>query len=269
MLYDQAQLLTSYLEAIQLLNPTSPVMELCKDEKEKADLSDYIGEFQQVARDIISYIHRDLSDGNGALFAAEDADSFPTEGAKQTKEGAFYVWDESEIKNGLKEGSSSEGFDPDLAFKILASHYDIQLDGNVGPSDLHGELVGKNVLHSTCSLKETISHLNLSVSIERAQSLLSASKAKLFSIREKRPRPSRDDKVVTAWSYMTISALVRSAEVLEINKGEIDPLELALKADKWLWENAWDASTQRFCRSWREGKGPIGTALDYAEAVAA
>lgn len=270
MLYDQAQLLESYVEAIQLLSTSSPVMKLCSNEKEQRELMAYIDEFKATSKGIIKYVSRNLSDGKGALFAAEDADSLPFEGASHTKEGAFYVWDESEIKEGLQNTPSSKGFDSDLALKLFSSHYDIQLSGNIDPSsDPHGELTGKNVLHSTKSLEETISTFNPKLSLERAQALLDESNSMLFTIREKRPRPSKDDKVVTAWSYMTISSLVKSAQVIETQEGEPDPFQMAIQAYEWMWQNAWDSSKNRLCRSWREGKGPRGTALDYAEAVKA
>ncbi|CAG8514178.1 10587_t:CDS:10, partial [Scutellospora calospora] len=73
MLYDQAQLLMSFVEAYSIT----------KDQY-----------FAEVARDIVTYVERDLRDSEGGFYSAEDADSYPVEGAKhKLGEGAFCVWE--------------------------------------------------------------------------------------------------------------------------------------------------------------------------------
>ena len=77
MLYDQAQLASSYLEAYQLTHDEA---------------------YARVARDILDYVMRNMSGGEGQSYSAEDADS-ATDAAKSSQriEGAFYVWSKSEI----------------------------------------------------------------------------------------------------------------------------------------------------------------------------
>lgn len=133
MLYDQAQLLSIYCHAYQIT----------RDE-----------EFAAVAKDIILYVSRDLQHSEGAFYAAEDADSYPTEQSDKKKgqmicssqqfkkllrwmdplEGAFCVWTLSELQNILG----------DKAAKVFAYCFDVHAMGNVDAhKDPHGELKGK------------------------------------------------------------------------------------------------------------------------------
>ncbi|XP_033119922.1 spermatogenesis-associated protein 20-like, partial [Anneissia japonica] len=108
MLYDQAQLAISYLDAYQL----------SKDE----GLAD-------VARDILTYVDRDLSDTAGGFYSAEDADSLPTQDSQEKKEGAFCVWKEKDLGILLSESLPSK---PSLTLaKVFNHHYGVHEYGNV------------------------------------------------------------------------------------------------------------------------------------------
>ena len=77
MLYDQAQLAVAYLDAFQITREP---------------------EFENVARDILDYVRRDMTAKDGGFFSAEDADSLLEHGKTEHAEGAFYVWTKSEIE---------------------------------------------------------------------------------------------------------------------------------------------------------------------------
>ncbi|WP_321475210.1 thioredoxin domain-containing protein [uncultured Paludibaculum sp.] len=116
MLYDQAQLAISYLEAYQIT----------KEEP-----------FAEVARGIFEYVLRDMTHPQGGFFSAEDADSVIDPAHPHEKgEGAFYVWTVEELKTLL-------GADRALAF---AQTYGCREKGNVD-SDPHAEFTGKNILY--------------------------------------------------------------------------------------------------------------------------
>ena len=66
------------------------------------------------------------------------------------------------------------------------------------PQDPHGELKGQNVLIVRGSLKDTAHHFSLSV--EETRELLAKCRGVLFAQRQKRPKPHRDDKILTAWN---------------------------------------------------------------------
>ncbi|HEX4086095.1 MAG TPA: thioredoxin domain-containing protein [Chthoniobacteraceae bacterium] len=114
MLYDQAQLVVTYLEAWQING--EPL-------------------FAATARDILDYVRRDMTSPEGAFFSAEDADSI-IPGRMEKGEGAFYVWSKQEIDEAL--GGDAAAFN---------RAYGVEAEGNSPPgSDPHGELGGLNTL---------------------------------------------------------------------------------------------------------------------------
>ena len=64
--------------------------------------------------------------------------------------------------------------------------------------DPHGELTGQNVLIVRGSVEETADHFKLSVPI--TEQLLSQAREQLTQVRQDRPKPQRDDKILTAWN---------------------------------------------------------------------
>ena len=74
----------------------------------------------------------------GGFYSAEDADSFPVEGAKHKEEGAFCVWTSEEIKTLLSEVVPSGPANVTLA-DLFSYHYGVEEHGNVDPSKVRGE----------------------------------------------------------------------------------------------------------------------------------
>ncbi len=159
--------------------------------------------FEEVARDILDYVRRDMTAPEGGFFSAEDADSFFEHGKPEHGEGAFYTWSRKELDEGL--GSAAE---------IFNFHYGVQADGNVPPAaDPHAEFTGKNILIELQTVAETAKHFKKDGA--EVRDLLAKSRATLLSLRAKRPRPHLDDKIITAWNGLMISAYARAAQVLD------------------------------------------------------
>jgi uncharacterized protein len=233
MLYDQAQLAVAYLDAFQITNDR---------------------QYESVARDILDYVTRDMTSKKGGFFSAEDADSpvvaaGADRGHVKNKEGAFYVWTQEEIDKPL--GDDAEIFD---------FHYGVQAHGNAPEgSDPHDEFRGKNILIERHSIAETAARFKKSE--EQIAKVLAQSREKLFAIRAKRPRPHLDDKIITAWNGLMISAYARAAQVLY----EPRYLETATHAANFLRENLYDSSRKVLYRNYRNGRSDIeGFADDYA-----
>jgi uncharacterized protein YyaL (SSP411 family) len=185
--------------------------------------------FQRALRETVGYVFRQLTDARGGFYSAEDADS---EGA----EGAFYVWTLAEIKTIL--GMDTEQF---------VTHVPVTAAGNF--SDPHTGLAGLNVLTRRGPADESIEHI------------LRPLKQKLFDAQSKRPRPHRDDKIITEWNGLMISALVRAAIVMN----EPHWHEAAEKAAKFIRTALYDATTGLLFRRWRDGERNIeGLQADYA-----
>ncbi|MBV8815597.1 MAG: thioredoxin domain-containing protein [Verrucomicrobia bacterium] len=226
MLYDQAQLVVAYLDAFQISGESR---------------------FAGVARETLEYIRRDLTSSEGGFFSAEDADSLPAADADHKREGAFYVWTQAEINGHLTPDES-------LVFRRT---YGVEEAGNVrSGSDPHGELTGQNVLYIQ-NEPELVAKLT-GKSIDVVQQLLASAKRKLFEVRGKRPRPHLDDKIVTAWNGIAISAFARAYQVL----GDSAHLEVAQRAAAFMRDHLYD---KRLRRSYREGASTVfGFAEDYA-----
>ncbi|KAL7638246.1 UNVERIFIED_CONTAM: hypothetical protein RMT77_010810 [Armadillidium vulgare] len=206
MLYDQSQLVMAYLDAF-----------LCT--------KDQI--FANVVRDIMTYVLRDLSHPLGGFFSAEDADSYPTHTSQKKKEGAFCVWTYQEICNLL---SAPVAEDSDIKlFQIFSFHYSVAPSGNLDPyQDPHDELKNQNVLIVHGSISETASEFEISE--EECKKYLERCREILYEARQERPRPHLDDKMLTAWNGMMLSASARAAAVLN----DASYLERALKNAEFL-----------------------------------
>jgi len=233
MLYDQAQLATAYLDAFQITRDW---------------------QYESVARDILDYVARDMASKEGGFFSAEDADSSVVAGIgdpghAKTAEGAFYVWTEKEIDSAL--GNAAD---------IFAFHYGVQPHGNAPEgSDPQDEFRGKNILIERHTIAETAQHFKKTG--EEVTNSLAQSRAKLFSIRAKRPRPHLDDKIIAAWNGLMISAYARAARILD----EPRYLEIATRAAKFLRTNLFEEKSKLLHRNYRGGRSPIeGFADDYA-----
>jgi uncharacterized protein len=169
MLYDQAQLVTSYLEAFQIV----------KDEV-----------LARAARRTLDYVIRDMTAPGGGFFSAEDADSaVDAAQPKQKSEGAFYLWSYQEVVERLGEDEA----------RRFAYRYGMEPEGNV-QNDPHHEFTGRNILFQA--------HADPNQELAGAERIL-------FEAREKRPRPHLDDKVLTSWNGLMISAFAKAASILD------------------------------------------------------
>jgi uncharacterized protein YyaL (SSP411 family) len=228
MLYDQAQIAVNFIEAYQATGDPRHAW---------------------AARDIFDYVLRDLAHAEGGFFSAEDADSAVDAGGTEHAEGAFYLWSADELRTVL-------GGD----FKLAAEHFGVREEGNVPPGDdPHGEFSGKNILAQRQPLAVTARALGLTP--EEANEKLIAVLARLREVRAHRPRPHLDDKILTAWNGLMISALARGAQVL----GDAALLAAAVRAAEFLRRELFDEKSGMIFRAWREGRGATGGfAEDYA-----
>jgi uncharacterized protein YyaL (SSP411 family) len=219
--------------------------------------------FAWMVRDIFEYVARDLTHVAGGFYTAEDADSpVPGEGSGHA-EGAFYVWTARELRAVLGEDAA-----------LVAAHFGVEENGNVaGRLDPQGELGGKNILMMRRSLAQTARQFSLEP--EDANARLLAALEKLRRARGGRPRPLRDDKIVTAGNGLMISALAKAAQILGGggDREEADPakregekyLTAATRAAEFVGRELFEAERGVLFRCWREGCGANeGFADDYA-----
>ena len=191
-------------------------------------------EYAETARGIFEYVSRDLTSPEGAFYSAEDADS-------EGEEGKFYVWRPSEVQAVLGEKDAS----------LFNFRYGVTPDGNFEH--------GTSILHESHSVTETASRF--AIPADEVARRLAQARARLLTARGKRVRPHRDDKVLSAWNGLMISACARGARVL----GDESLAKQAERAAEFVWSHLHDPSTGALQRRWREGEAAeAGQLDDYA-----
>jgi uncharacterized protein len=226
MLYDQAQLAIAYIDLhIVTQDPY----------------------YVSVADDVLSYVQRDLTDQGGGFYSAEDADSQRHDDPAEIGEGAFFVWTKTEIMRLLGEGDG----------RLFCYHYGVEEDGNA-PFDPQHEFTGRNILYVAESLSDTAAAFHRSE--ESVKETLASSRRKLFTARLERPRPHLDDKILTSWNGLMISAFARAYRVLQ----NPEHLQAAERAAEFLLKNLRDTQGS-LLRRYREGEAKFeGHLDDYA-----
>lgn len=222
MLYDQGQLAVSYCDAYLVTK----------------DLF-----YADVVRDILKYVSRDLSHPLGGFYGAEDADSYPHEGAKHKQEGAFCVWEYDEIQDLIPDKKHAE---------IFCFHYNVKQNGNVDPAqDPHHELKKKNVLVVFGSYEQTAEKFGITV--EALKEILEKCHKILYDVRQKRPKPHVDTKIVTSWNGLMISGFAKAGFVLK-DQSYINRAILAANFIKKYLYNEEDRTLIRCCYRGDDGQ---------------
>ncbi|MFX1484448.1 MAG: thioredoxin domain-containing protein [Promethearchaeota archaeon] len=150
-------------------------------------------EYADIVREIFQYVTRDLRGPEGAFYSAEDADS-------EGEEGKFYTWSLSEIEDVLGKKDAA----------VFKQVFNIQEDGNFLDESTQ-EKAGQNIPFLRNS---TTIVTDLKMSQEELKLFLDNAKTKLFIRRQRRVRPSLDDKILTDWNGFMIAALARAGAVL-------------------------------------------------------
>jgi len=208
MLYDNAQLCSSYVHAWRLTGKQV---------------------YADTARGAFGWVLREMTAEEGGFYSALDADS---EGV----EGRFYVWETGELEAAL-------GVDEARAF---GKAYGVCPEGN-WRDEATGRRSGTNILH----LPEAADG--------KEASRFAATRARLLEVRNRRPRPYLDDKLLAAWNGLMIGALACGARHLE----EPEYLRAAQRAAGFVIERMTDGGDLK--RTFRDGAAGVSAyAEDYA-----
>ncbi|CAD5213199.1 unnamed protein product [Bursaphelenchus okinawaensis] len=249
MLYDQAQLLTAYANFCKLGH-----------------------DYTDVIKNMLYYLKERLLSKNGGFYSAEDADSLAKSDSEKKKEGAFYVWTRDETDDLLE--NIANVINENITYgELFASTFDVKIEGNVEKVyDPHKELDGVNVLHRLKPLADLAQEFKMSQK-DYNYCLNEAIKI-LKERRDQRPKPHRDNKVITSWNAMMISGLVEVAKTLPHFATEA--LGMAEKCLKFIETNLCNEKTglQRSVLVNDDGEvnksGPISAvADDYANLIKA
>ena len=144
------------------------------------------GWYRQVGEEILHYILREMKSPQGGFYSTQDADS-------EGEEGKFYVWTRDQIKEVLGKEIGTP----------FCAYYGVAQQGNFEE--------GASVL-SVASTLEKVSQL-YGISVTDLEKVLDESRQKLYSEREKRVKPGRDEKILTSWNGLMISGFIDGFEV--------------------------------------------------------
>jgi uncharacterized protein YyaL (SSP411 family) len=183
--------------------------------------------YRAVATRTLDYLLREMRHPEGGFFSSQDADS---EGV----EGKFFVWSWDELVG--------------LVGPVAATAFGARPDGN---------WEGTNVLWRPVALAALAAEEGRSA--EELEAEAEDARAVLFAAREKRVRPGTDDKILTAWNAMAVSALAEAGRAFEV-PAYVDE---AVRCAGFLLTHLRD-HRGRVLRSWREGvAGSPGYLDDY------
>ena len=224
MLYDQAQLVCSYADAALITRDPF---------------------FEHVAADVLDYVSRDLQAPGGGFWSAEDADSARPETPGELGEGAFYLWTKGEIVDVLGKNDGEH----------VAAYFGVEEKGNVHV-DPHDDFRGKNILF----IRQSAAELAETAGMEKAGLLnvLARSRELLFARRQSRPRPRLDDKILTSWNGLMITAYARAFQAF----GNPSYLKIAERAAKFLQTHLGASGQLDVRRRFRDGETKFAGMLD-------
>jgi len=212
MLYDNAQLAVVYLEAWQSTGSE---------------------DFAKIARSILDYVQREMTHPRGGFYSATDADS-PVGGQAREggghpheEEGWFFTWTPAEIEALLGKNRA----------RIISEWFGVTESGN---------FEGRNILMTQREGAEVAA--DLGISEEQLRSSIESARPVLLAAREERPPPGLDDKILTAWNGLMISAFARGGLALR----EERYTKSARRAASFVLEDM--RKEERLHRSWRDGQ---------------
>ncbi|MFB6168943.1 MAG: thioredoxin domain-containing protein [Haloferacaceae archaeon] len=193
-----------------------------------------------VATETLAFLDRELSHPDGGFYSTLDARSEAGDREAPT-EGAFYVWTPDEVDRVL---------DDDLTATLARERFGVTESGNFDE--------GTTVLTVAASRADLAARHGLAD--DEVAERLGRARAALFDAREERPRPRRDEKVLTGWNGLAISAFAEGAQALSPALAD-----RASDALGFVREHLWDADERLLSRRYAAGevKGR-GYLEDYA-----
>jgi uncharacterized protein YyaL (SSP411 family) len=192
-------------------------------------------DFADVVKDLLAYVARDMTSPDGAFYSATDADSLDPRGRRE--EGWFFTWTPAELEGVLGMQNA----------RIVGAYYGVTKEGNLdGRSVLHASRAGADVARE------------LGIGEDALHTALHDARAPLLAARARRPPPLRDEKVLTAWNGLMISAHARAALAF----GDATYAARAERAADFLLRTLSNGRDGRLLRSYKDGIAKVDAYLD-------
>jgi uncharacterized protein YyaL (SSP411 family) len=190
--------------------------------------------YRRIATETLDYVVREMTDRSGGFYSTQDADS-------EGEEGKFFVWTPAEVEALLGEEDA----------RLFCRYFDVSQYGN---------FEGHSILHVEEDV-EVIARF-MRVTPERMNEAIERGKRILFEARERRVKPYRDEKILTAWNGLMLRSFAEAARSLDRS----DYLEVAVRnADFLLTHLRRDG---RLLRTHKDGQSKLNAYLeDYAYVI--
>jgi uncharacterized protein YyaL (SSP411 family) len=186
---------------------------------------------KRIAVETLEYVRREMLDPDGGFYSTQDADS-------EGEEGKFFVWTPEAVESLLGERDA----------QIFNFFYDVSAEGN---------FEGKNILNTRFTVEAAAKALKTDEG--EINGILKLARRTLFNEREKRIKPHRDEKVLTAWNGLMLAAFAEAAAVLDSGTY----LDIARRNADFLLDNL--RKDGRLLRTWKDGRAKLDAYLeDYA-----
>lgn len=186
--------------------------------------------YLEVIQKTLDFVLRDMTSSEGGFYSALDADS-------EGEEGKYYVWKKKEIQEILGEDTD-----------VFCLYYDVTDGGN---------FEGSTILNNNINMSTVAFHLGTSE--DNVRRVVSSGSERLLEVRSKRVRPGLDDKVLTSWNALMISAFARGYRVTDDKRY----LAAAENCVSFIEKNLYRNGT--LLRTYKDGKAKLNGYLeDYS-----
>jgi uncharacterized protein len=190
--------------------------------------------YKRVAVETLDYVAREMTDKDGGFYSTQDADS-------EGEEGKFFVWTPEEVVALLGEEDA----------RLFNRYFDVTEMGN---------FEGHSILHVEEDV-DVIARL-MRVTRERLLEVIERGRKVLFEAREKRVKPFRDEKILTAWNGLMMRSFAEASRAFDRE----DYREIATRNANFLLERL--RRDSRLLRTYKDGESKLNGYLeDYAYVI--
>ena len=185
-------------------------------------------QFREVCEGTANWVMREMQSPEGGYYSTLDADS-------ENEEGKFYTWEKKQIEQALNKQE----------YTVFESYFGIDQSPN---------FEGKYHLHA-CKKKEELRE-QLGKSEDELNTLLNRARQKLFTRREQRIRPHRDEKILVSWNALMIRGMVVAGRILDTD----EYIHSARRSLDFIHQTMW--KNQRLFAIFKDGKAHLNAYLD-------
>ncbi len=143
-------------------------------------------DFRETARETLDYLAREMEPEEGGFFAAQDADS-------GGREGTFYVWNPESVQEAVGAGTAP----------LVGARFGVSTAGNFED--------GQTVL--SIARREAELAAEFGRSVEEVRATLTQARRAMYAARSRRVAPGTDDKLLTDWTSLAISAFALATRI--------------------------------------------------------